>query len=396
MEAAMTIKRRLLLSNILMILVPAAATALIGAISIHLIWGMLSASPETIHHYGSYGGMHHGMSHGLFDDRHFFFGPRESMALIGLILVITITVSILLTNRFLTRFVFRHIKQPLDVLSDGVMQIGQGQLDHRIVYEENDEFSPVCDAFNDMADRLKASVEQTQKNEESRKLLLAGISHDLRSPLTSIRAYSEGLIDGVAVTEEDQRQYLNTIQRKADEIDRLVSQVFTYSKLDLKDDAERDENFDPSRETLSFLDAHGSEYASQGLQIYTQLLPGKARGEGELFRRILSNICENSLKYMRRPSGNLYISMQRLESHVLFVAADDGPGVADEDLPKLFDVLYRGDSARNDPAGGSGLGLSIVRRCVEQMGGSIHAEHAPGGGLAIVISLQIYEEEPQG
>ena len=392
----MTIKRRLLLSNILMILVPAATTALIGAISIHLIWGMLTASPEMIHHYGAHGGMHQGMPQGLPEDRHFFFGPRESMALITLILVITITISILLTNRFLTRFVFRHIKQPLDILSDGVMQIGQGQLDHRIVYNENDEFAPVCDAFNDMAERLKASVEQTQRNEENRKLLLAGISHDLRSPLTSIRAYSEGLIDGVAVTENDQRQYLNTIRRKANEIDRLVSQVFTYSKLDLKDDAKAGDFFDAGREALSFLDAHGTEYTSKGLQIHTELLPCMVRGERESFRRILSNICENSLKYMHRPSGNLYISMQRLESRFLFIAADDGPGVGDEDLPRLFDVLYRGDAARNDPAGGSGLGLSIVRRCVEQMGGSIHAEHALGGGLAIVISLQVYKEEPQG
>ena len=137
----------------------------------------------------------------------YLFGTRQehlgsslkvilALAAIGLIFIVFLT--ILMTNRFLTRFVVRRIEEPLDLLSDGARRLGDGDLDYRITYTGKDEFAPVCGAFNEMAARLKESVERTRRDEESRKELLAGISHDLRSPLTSIRAYVEGLLDGVA------------------------------------------------------------------------------------------------------------------------------------------------------------------------------------------------------
>jgi signal transduction histidine kinase len=374
-----------------MILVPAVATALIGTISIRLVWGLLSASPDTIHHYGPHGHGQPGILQSLLDGRPVFFGPRESMALIILILLITVIISILVTNRFLTSFVFRHIREPLDILSEGVDQIGQGHLDHRILYDEPDEFAPVCQAFNGMADRLKSSVEQTKRNEENRRLLLAGISHDLRSPLTSIRAYTEGLLDGVADSEEVRRQYLSTIQRKTDEIDRLVSQVFTYSKLDLSTTGESDARFSPDREILLFLKEQSAEYASRGLLLDAHLVPVWVPGDKALFHRILSNLCENSQKYRTKDPGHMTLSLEVSEARCLFTAWDDGPGVSEEELPRLFDVFYRGDKARRDPSGGSGLGLSIVSRCAEQLNGSIWAEHAASDGLAIRISLPLWE-----
>ena len=173
----------------------------------------------------------------------YLFGTRQehlgsslkvilALAAIGLIFIVFLT--ILMTNRFLTRFVVRRIEEPLDLLSDGARRLGDGDLDYRITYTGKDEFAPVCGAFNEMAARLKESVERTRRDEESRKELLAGISHDLRSPLTSIRAYVEGLLDGVAKTEEAKQRYLRTIHTKAEDIDRLVSQLFLYSKLDLE------------------------------------------------------------------------------------------------------------------------------------------------------------------
>lgn len=130
------------------------------------------------------------------------------------LMAVLLLLIIFLTNRFLTRFVFRRISEPLKTLSEGVHQIRDGNLSHRIAYSEKDEFLPICEDFNEMAERLRTSVEQLQKEEESRKELLAGISHDIRSPLTSIRAYVEGLLDGVAVTPEKQRAYLCVIQKK--------------------------------------------------------------------------------------------------------------------------------------------------------------------------------------
>ena len=121
----------------------------------------------------------------------------------------------------------------MTTLAEGVRQIRDGNLDHRIAHAQRDEFQPVCEAFNGMADRLRASVEQSQREEEGRKELLASISHDVRSPLTSIRAYVEGLLDGVADTPEKQRAYLSIVQKKAVEIDDLVKKLFQFSKMDM-------------------------------------------------------------------------------------------------------------------------------------------------------------------
>lgn len=142
------------------------------------------------------------------------------------------------TNRFLTRFVFQKIEEPLEILAHGAEEIGTGNLDFRIQYGQNgqqDEFASVCAAFDDMARRLKNSVERTRREEESRKELLASISHDLRSPLTSIRTYMEGLLDGVTQSAEAQTRYLRTIKKKTEEIERMVSQLFLFSKLDLEE-----------------------------------------------------------------------------------------------------------------------------------------------------------------
>jgi signal transduction histidine kinase len=117
---------------------------------------------------------------------------KVAIALSGIILIAAIFLSILLTNRFLTKFVFQKIERPLDILAGGVRQISEGNLEYRIEYGSQDEFMPVCEDFNEMATRLKASVELLQQHEQSRKELIVGISHDLRSPLTSIRAYCGG------------------------------------------------------------------------------------------------------------------------------------------------------------------------------------------------------------
>ena len=285
----MTIKKRLFCSNILMIVVPSVIVAFIGLLYMALLWisfqggsGMHLEDGEDLRYIGrDMAGQIEGFMTDTPDtwtsqlvqaadsidetdafisvgDRSvyridntlsggswslYLFGTRQdhldsglkvilALAAIGLIFIVFLT--ILMTNRFLTRFVVRKIEESLDLLSEGARRLGDGDLDYRIVYAGEDEFAPVCTAFNEMAARLKDSVERTRRDEESRKELLAGISHDLRSPLTSIRAYVEGLLDGVAKTEEAKQRYLHTIHTKAEDIDRLVSQLFLYSKLDLE------------------------------------------------------------------------------------------------------------------------------------------------------------------
>lgn len=131
-----------------------------------------------------------------------------------ILIAFTIFLSVLFTNRFLIKFVFRRIEEPLTTLATGVHELRDGNLDYRINYYHEDEFLPICEDFNEMAIRLKESVAKIQQQEKNRKELVAGISHDLRSPLTSIQAYVEGLLDGIATTPETQNAYLMTIKTK--------------------------------------------------------------------------------------------------------------------------------------------------------------------------------------
>lgn len=314
------------------------------------------------------------------------------LALCGIFLAFGVLLSIIFTNRFLIKFVFQKIERPLDILADGVRQIRDGNLQYRIEYDNNDEFAPICAYFNEMAIRLKESVELSNRHEQSRKELLAGISHDLRSPLTSIRAYVEGLLDGVAKTPAAQRAYLETIKAKAEDIDRMVEKIFLFSKLELGEAGEHPETLNLTKELEGFVHAVKTEYREKGLDITAKNLDQvDITGDPESLRRVLTNITENSLKYKSKALGHLNISLHLHKSSAILTFEDDGPGVPEEALPQLFDVFYRSDPARKDPQNGSGLGLAIAAKAIAQMNGSISAVNVEGGGLAIVIELPIQE-----
>lgn len=313
---------------------------------------------------------------------------KAAIALSGIILTAAIFLSILLTNRFLTKFVFQKIERPLDILMNGVRQISEGNLEYRIEYESQDEFAPISVDFNEMADRLKALVEQLQQHEQSRKELLVGVSHDLRSPLTSIRAYVEGLLDGVAKTPEAQRRYLETIKSKAKDIDHMLAKLFLFSKMELGEYFDNPEPLQLDDEVRQLVRALGAEYEENGLILSTgSLVPATVLADPDQLRRVLANIMENSLKYKTKATGNLKISLLEEDGGYRLSLCDDGPGVSRDALPHLFEVFYRSDPSRQNPNRGSGLGLAIAANAVHRMNGAIQAKSAENGGLEIVIWL---------
>ena len=309
------------------------------------------------------------------------------LVILAFILMFAILISILITNRFLTKFVFQKIEHPLDILSDGVRQISDGNLEHRIVYECQDEFAPICADFNEMAARLKASVELTKQHEQSRKELLAGISHDLRSPLTSIRAYVEGLLDGIAKTPETQKGYLEIIKNKAEDIDRM------FSKMELGEYPDNPELLRLDDEVRQFIRALGTEYEEKGLVLSANaLVPATVLADPDQLRRVLTNIMENSAKYKTKVTGTLTISLREDKGGYRLSLCDDGPGVPKEALSHLFEVFYRSDPSRQNPHRGSGLGLAIAANAILRMKGTIEAKTGKNGGLEIVIWLPKAEE----
>lgn len=305
------------------------------------------------------------------------------------IILVLLVGSILFTNRFLIKFVFKKIEKPIDILVDGVNQIRDGNLDFEIEYSENDEFLPVCQAFNEMANRLKKSVENTQKQEQNRKELIAGISHDIRTPLTSIKAYIEGLLDGVADTPDMQQKYMKIIQQKANDIDKMVDKFFMFSKLDLGEYPFYMEEIDVKDEINAILEECKNEYLKQGMDIVVENIPEKLKVYADTvqFRNAIINILENSIKYKDNDTVTVNIKCLNSGEYVKIIIEDNGPGVEEEALDKLFDVFYRNDPSRNNPNKGSGLGLAITSKILEHLGGSISAENVKPKGLRIIFKL---------
>lgn len=317
---------------------------------------------------------------------------KTAVVLAAILILFTIFASILFTNRFLTKFVWKRIEEPLDILVNGVHELRDGNLDYRITYERQDEFLPVCQDFNEMAGRLKEMVQRIQQQERSRKELIAGISHDIRTPLTSIQAYVEWLLDGIAKTPEAERRYLETIKTKAKDLDHIVSQLFLFSKMELGEYPKDLRELRLNEVMEDIVLPRQEEYRQKGLSITMDLEEVSLKADPVQFQRITTNILENSLKYKVKEQGNLQISLHRKESGFYLSFADDGPGVPEESLPHLFEVFYRSDPSRQNPHQGSGLGLAIVAAAAEQMGGSIRALPSRMGGLEIQIEFEGKEE----
>ena len=376
----MTIKKRLIISNILMVAIPAVVSLAVITIGFAIFYVMYT---DVL--------MEWVQAEKEMKD------ASTLAAYEGLLAVFAVTgvvILMILTNRFLSRFVFRRIEQPLAVLSDGVHHISAGNLDHRIVYTENDEFRQVCDDFNNMAAHLQGSIEEVQKNERNRKELLTSISHDLRSPLTSIKAFVEGLQDGVAATPESQQAYLAVVRQKTDDIICMVSQLFLYSKMDMGNYPVSHEPLDIGKELSDFVAASREEYRAEGLLIEMADIPAGicVLADPLQLRSVFTNILNNSAKYKAKEIAAATIRCVQYDDMACISFEDDGPGVPEDTLSMLFEAFYRGDQSRRNPNQGSGLGLAITQKAIERMYGSVYAENRAQGGLRIVIEIPEMKE----
>ena len=305
--------------------------------------------------------------------------------------VILVAMIILATNRLLTRRVFKSIITPLDTLVYGVHQIRDGNLGYRIDYGGKDEFTAVCADFNEMAERLLDMVNAKQKDEENRKELIAGISHDLRTPLTSILTYVEGIEIGLASSPQIERHYLDTIKSKAQDLEHIVSQLFLLSKLDIGEFPMQMKRIDIGEWLSDYIGSVSDEYGQKGLHV---TLDENVRGveveaDSVQLGNVLTNIVENSLRYADKEEKTVRVACRADSAGVVITLADNGPGVPGDALQRLFHMFYRGDKARNDVSQGSGLGLAISAKIIERFGGAIKAENQPEGGLSVTVSLPI-------
>ena len=257
-----------------------------------------------------------------------FAGAKALAAIYAGTVILALLATVAFTNFSLTRSLFRHISAPLQTLVAGVERIRGGNLESPIGYTAEDEFKPACDAVDAMAARLKDSLDAQSR--QQRQELIAGMSHNLKSPLTSIRAYTEGLLDGVAKDEAARTRYLQTIYAKESELEALVNRLFSFAKLDL-DEAPADlVPLDIAGTLQSIVDSCDAE----ALDVRLGELPeGRVLADRELLTRSIANLLDNSRKY---GAGHAIVSAEVTAKDVCISVTDNGPGVDPAQLEKIF------------------------------------------------------------
>ena len=259
-----------------------------------------------------------------------FAGAKALAAIYAGTVILALLATVAFTNFYLTRSLFRHISAPLQTLVAGVERIRGGNLESPIGYTAEDEFKPACDAVDAIAARLKVSLDAQSRQQQQRQELIAGMSHDLKSPLTSIRAYTEGLLDGVAKDEAARTRYLQTIYAKESELEALVNRLFSFAKLDL-DEAPADlVPLDIAGTLQSIVDSCDAE----ALDVRLGELPeGRVLADRELLTRSIANLLDNSRKY---GAGHAIVSAEVTAKDVCISVTDNGPGVDPAQLEKIF------------------------------------------------------------
>lgn len=303
-------------------------------------------------------------------------------------IVVMLIVFIVLASYGLSRFIVRRILAPLHELERGAQAVQQGNLSVRLTHQGQDEFTPAISAFNLMTDKLSDLLRAREEDEEKRKELIASISHDIRTPLTSIRAYVEGLLDHVADTPEKEERYLRVIEKKSEVLERLIEQLLLLTKMDLGERALPLKRIDLSRLTQDFIDENRLLWEKQGADFHIEKEEGvEMVGNELLLERILENLITNSIRYKKKERVKIDVRVESCGDRVLLTVTDDGSGVPEEALPRLTEAFYQTDKARSHTDKGSGLGLAIVYRAVRLMHGALSMENRKPHGLSVQISF---------
>lgn len=303
--------------------------------------------------------------------------------------IIVFIFSFIISNLIMSYIFSNRLLKPIDHLKNAASEISNGNLNCEIVEAGDSEIKELCVAFEKMRIQLKDSVRMKIKYDDNRKILISSISHDLKTPITSIKGYVEGILDGVANTPEKIDRYLKTIYSKAELVDIMIEDLLLYSKLDLHqipfnfERADIIEYFnDCIYECAPELEKHGIS-----ISLINELTSSRfIMLDKERMRRVITNIIDNSRKYMNKPSGDIQIFIRDTTSSIIIELRDNGSGIDKNDVNKIFDRFYRADAARTDTKG-SGLGLAIAKQIVEGHNGKIWAISHETEGTSILISL---------
>jgi signal transduction histidine kinase len=315
-------------------------------------------------------------------------------------LFFTALVILIFTSVSVGLWIYRSVATPLVKLRKATQNIKDGNLDFVLDVEGADEFAELCRDFEEMRRRLKESAEEKLVLDKENKELISNISHDLKTPITAVKGYVEGIMDGVADTPEKMDRYVRTIYNKTVEMDHLINELTFYSKIDTNRIPYTFSKLNVEDYFSDCAEEVGLELETRGIQLcYANYVDSDVQviADGEQIRRVIHNIISNAIKYMDKGKGMKGIIQIRVKDVGDFVQVeieDNGKGIAAKDLPYIFDRFYRTDVSRNSAKGGSGIGLSIVCKILEDHGGKVWATSREDIGTIMYFVLRKYQEVP--
>lgn len=294
-------------------------------------------------------------------------------------------------------WIYRSIVTPITTLKLATQNIKNGNLDFEIEVHNQDEIGELCADFEEMRKRLRDNAEEKIQSDQQSKELISNISHDLKTPITAIKGYVEGLLDGVADTPEKRDKYLQTIYNKAIDMDHLINELTFYSKIDTNkipytfsrinvvdyfEDCAEELKLEMEEEHIGFA---YQNYVDDSVQMIA---------DAEQIKRVINNIIGNSKKYSDKADTKIRMTIKDVGDFVQVEIEDNGKGIAAKDLSHIFDRFYRTDASRNSSKGGSGIGLSIVKKIMEDHGGKIWVTSKEGIGTVMYFVIRKYQEVP--
>ena len=288
-------------------------------------------------------------------------------------------------------WIYKRILVPLDKLQTATKKIADGDLDYQLDERDFSEIPFLFKDFERMRIKLKEDEEEKKLSEDAAKELVSNISHDLKTPLTAIRGYVEGILDGVASSPQKTRDYLNTIYNKTNDMTSLIDELLYYSQV-----AEKHMSYKYEKIYVKdFFDEYVKDLylELETIKIKFEYIVNVGRNtvidmDKEQIKRALNNIVSNAVKYMDKEEPEIHFRVTETSDAINIQISDNGRGIDEKDLPHIFERFYRSDVSRNTKLGGSGIGLSIVKKVIENHEGSVVAMSKPGVGTEVSIELK--------
>ena len=308
---------------------------------------------------------------------------------------VAIVLILIFTSLMLTKWIHKGVFTPIAELNEAMKKIKDGNFDYSLSTTSEGEIGDLYRNYEDMRLRLKESAEEKQENERKNRELISNISHDLKTPITAIKGYVEGIMDGVTNSPEKMDKYIRTIYNKANDMDKLINELTTYSSIDNNRIPYNYQRINVADYFGDCVEEVGLDLESRNIKLnYCNLVDPATMiiADAEQMKKVINNIISNSVKYMDKPHGQIDIRILDESDFIRVEIEDNGKGIAQRDLQRIFERFYRTDASRNSAQGGRGIGLSIVKKIVEDHGGRIWATSKEGEGTCMHFVLRKYIE----